>query len=250
MHRLNSLLCGLVVLLAFLGTSAKADAQDLNSLLTSADTEIAVIQGVLSTCTYDQTCVQISTRMGTVAGYAATLRVAATDPVANQVLATSTATSAMTELAVIQGIVEGATYLGVRQQLYTHVITLQTTVGQIQAAFATAAVPVTPVVVTPPEPVGPVAMDNVTFNQLVSSINAQSFGSDKLNVLRQALGSNYITCSQLVQLLPLFDFDSDRVDAAVTAFPSLTDPQNAFTLSSSFDFSSSFSDFQSRVGTW
>jgi len=248
MKRLNSLFCGLFVFLAFLGPSAKVDAQDLNSLLTSAETEIAVVQGILSTCTYDQTCVQISTRMGTVAGYAATLRVAATDPVANQVLATSTVTSATTELAVIQGIVEGATYLGVRQQLYTHVTTMQTTMGQIQTAFSTAATPVVPV--TPPEPVGPVAMDTVTFNQLVSSINAQSFGSDQLNVLRQALGSNYITCNQLVQLLTLFDFDSDRVDAAVAAFPSLVDPQNAFTLSSSFDFSSSFSDFQSRVGTW
>jgi len=87
-------------------------------------------------------------------------------------------------------------------------------------------------------PVAPVGMDAGAFNALRSQIDKAPFSDDKLSVLRTAVANNWITCAQLGELLEVFDFASDKLEAVGVARNSVVDPQNAFLLNDKFSFSS------------
>jgi hypothetical protein len=100
----------------------------------------------------------------------------------------------------------------------------------------------------PPPPAGPVPMPPAAFASLKGAIQVESFSDGKLRVLRSALADHHLEVQQAAQLLPLYDFSSDRVEAAVAIHPRLVDPQNFYQLYASFDFESDKEEVRKRLG--
>ncbi|MDP2275142.1 MAG: DUF4476 domain-containing protein [Archangium sp.] len=76
----------------------------------------------------------------------------------------------------------------------------------------------------------------VDFPALLEAVNAEAFGTAKLDVLRTA--NARLTVDQVGQLLELFSFSSEKVTVVEIAAPRLLDRQNAFKILGHFDFDS------------
>lgn len=74
---------------------------------------------------------------------------------------------------------------------------------------------------------GPAPMDSVSFRGLVSSLSATPNEFSKLDLVRNAVGSQRLTAQQLGPLLDAFQNELIRLDAAKAAAPRLVDPQHA-----------------------
>lgn len=100
--------------------------------------------------------------------------------------------------------------------------------------FAAPAPAPTPVVVAP---AGPTQMSGAQFARLVSAIEEQSFSAQKLDVLRTAASDAWFTCDQVGEVIELFTFGKDKVEAVGVVRDRIVDRQNAFTLYERFTFS-------------
>ncbi len=102
----------------------------------------------------------------------------------------------------------------------------------------------------PPPPVqtAPAHMPPAAFATLRGAIQTESFSDGKLRVLRSALTDHRLSVEQAAQILPLFDFSSDRVEAACAIHPRLVDPENFYRLYSAFDFESDKEEVRKRLG--
>ena len=83
-----------------------------------------------------------------------------------------------------------------------------------------------------------VPMDDETFAQYLQSIKEQTFSDEKLEYLRITSKKNYFTCQQLGQILDLFDFSDDKLEAVRILKPRIVDPENAFLIRDKFTFDS------------
>lgn len=88
----------------------------------------------------------------------------------------------------------------------------------------------------PPPQQGPMGIAPDRFARLVGAIQNENFPADKLNVLRTASGREYFSCEQVGQLVDLYDFPHDKVEAVRLTRGHIVDPENGYNLSSHFDF--------------
>ena len=102
----------------------------------------------------------------------------------------------------------------------------------------------------PPPPVrpAPVEMPPAAFATLRGAIQTESFSDGKLRVLNSALVDHRLSVQQASQILPLFDFSSDRVEACVAIHPRLVDPENFYQLYAAFDFDSDKEEVRKKLG--
>jgi hypothetical protein len=87
----------------------------------------------------------------------------------------------------------------------------------------------------PQQQVQPIS--DAMLRSIVLSINSESSGSDKMAILTEAAVSHYFLVSQVQQLLTLFAFTSDRLQAMRLLGPRILDPNNGHRLYGFFDFS-------------
>ncbi len=120
--------------------------------------------------------------------------------------------------------------------------------GQAQPPIAIPPQVTAPAPPPPPVQSQPVVMPPAAFASLRGAIQTESFGDGKLRVLRDAMASHRLNVKQAEQLLPLFDFSSDRIEAAVAIHPRLVDPENFYQLYGSFDFESDKETVRKRLG--
>lgn len=91
----------------------------------------------------------------------------------------------------------------------------------------------------PPVPIGPVVMDERTFNDLKRSINDASFEETKLSTAKTALNNNFVTTNQVIELCNLFSFENNKLEIAKFAFKNTVDQNNYFNVGNVFSFDSS-----------
>ena len=77
------------------------------------------------------------------------------------------------------------------------------------------------------------------FAQLKESIRKAPFADDKKKVFRLALQNNYITVSQLSELLKQFNFDDEKIDWATMAYNYTADTERFYQLRDLLVFDSS-----------
>jgi hypothetical protein len=87
------------------------------------------------------------------------------------------------------------------------------------------------------------AMDAVAFRGLVSSLTANSNEYTKLDLLRNAVGSQRVTAAQLGPVLDQFQNEYLKLDAAKAVVPRLVDPSHALGHASKFRNSFIAADF-------
>lgn len=86
--------------------------------------------------------------------------------------------------------------------------------------------------------VGPTPMTPATFATLHRSVAGQSFGSDKLVILRSALRENFVAVEQARALMGEFMVSRDRLDALRLLWPRVVDRENGYRFYEDFVFAS------------
>lgn len=85
---------------------------------------------------------------------------------------------------------------------------------------------------------GPMPMSPTDFNGLLEAVRTETFASDKLGVIRQAVnGGAWFTCAQVGELVERLTMSSEKVEVVSITRSQIVDPNNAFTLQKRFTFS-------------
>ena len=91
-------------------------------------------------------------------------------------------------------------------------------------------------------------MRDADFNSFYNSVEKASFDSDKKAVIRTVINSgNLLTCDQIVRILNLFRFDSDRVDVAADLYQVAYDKNNWFKVYDVFRFDSDRKKLEQKI---
>jgi len=103
----------------------------------------------------------------------------------------------------------------------------------------------------PPAPPPPVAMDPQTFSDVKQSIAGASFDDTKLSTAKSAVGNNYVSTDQVIEICRLLSFENTRLDFAKFAYSRTIDQGSYYKVGSVLDFDSNkqaLNDFISRGG--
>ena len=87
-------------------------------------------------------------------------------------------------------------------------------------------------------------MDDQSFGEAKETIAAKSFSDSKKQLAKQITRSNCLTTSQIVELLILMNFESDKLDFAKFAFAYTYDQDNYYKINEVFSFESSISELE------
>lgn len=83
------------------------------------------------------------------------------------------------------------------------------------------------------------AMNVRSFELLKQSIRRESFDEGKINITKTAVRNQFMSSSQVVELLGLFSFETSKLDIAKYLYHYSADPDNYYTVANAFGFSSS-----------
>lgn len=101
----------------------------------------------------------------------------------------------------------------------------------------------------PPPPPAPIfGMAPQTFQQLMISINSTPFDNTRLNIAKQAIMSNGATAQQILEIMGMLTFESNRLDLAKFAYRYVADPNNYFLVNNGFSFNSSINELNRFIG--
>jgi hypothetical protein len=93
------------------------------------------------------------------------------------------------------------------------------------------------------------AMSPSTMGSVLDQMKKQSFEDNKMNVIKQVLGSNCISTTQVKQLMSEFSFEENKLKVAKMCYAKTTDKGNYFILNDAFSFSSSADELQEFLET-
>lgn len=124
--------------------------------------------------------------------------------------------------------------------------TTTTTTGHIIAPA-----PVTEIVVYVPGYTGavgcPIPMSQPEFLNVKQSIASKTFEDSKLTIVKQVIGANCLLCSQVKEIMLLFDFEDTRLQLAKFAYGYTYDIGNYYQLNDAFDFESSIDELNEYI---
>ncbi|MBM4395465.1 MAG: DUF4476 domain-containing protein [Deltaproteobacteria bacterium] len=114
--------------------------------------------------------------------------------------------------------------------------------------------PPPPVVIVPPDrkvpPKAPDPMDDRDFADLLSQLKGMAFGSERVALLRDAVKRHRFTTGQVRQVVAIFNFGSEQVDAAATMYPRVVDKADFFKVIADLEFESERDELRRRVEEW
>ncbi len=91
----------------------------------------------------------------------------------------------------------------------------------------------------------PMSQDD--FSRLLNVIDSKSFESTREDIAMGAIGSNYFTSQQVLQMLNVFTFESTKVKVAKSAYDKVVNPDKYYIVYDAFTFESSISDLQASI---
>jgi len=91
------------------------------------------------------------------------------------------------------------------------------------------------------------AMGESSFQELLKSIENESFENTRTEILEDAAGRNYFTCQQLIDILKLFTFENNKIQACKIVYPKLVDQENFHMVYPSFTFSASKTEIKEWI---
>jgi len=93
----------------------------------------------------------------------------------------------------------------------------------------------------------PYPMADPDFEMAKRSIESKDFSDSKLRVAKQVLDVNCLLCSQVYQIVGLFDFEDDKLEIAKYAYGSTLDIGNYFRINDAFEFESSIEELDEYI---
>lgn len=91
-------------------------------------------------------------------------------------------------------------------------------------------------------------MEHGRFQQVISAMQAESFSDGMNRILADASYGAFFSVAQVKQVMSLYSFDDDKVDAAVSMYPQVCDVDGWFTVYQVLTFDSSRDDLRARTG--
>ncbi len=234
----------LLVLLCSLGSPAwgqSAEADQLQRALDELEVVEALISGKVTNATRTKALAEIeSARLQIQAVQAALLK-------AHGAVDVATTTGGGATVTVTEGPGGGGATLQVQGQGASLSINMNVQTDEPGVPVHAEAPPLPP---PPPPPVRPqpLEMAPAAFTSLKAAIQVESFADGKLRVLRDAMKTHKLTVAQAGEILPLYAFSSDRVEAAVAIHPALVDAENFYQLYAAFDFESDKEEVRQKLG--
>lgn len=99
-----------------------------------------------------------------------------------------------------------------------------------------------PIAICPPAPVEEILMkayptdDQKWFQELYQKVKDKPFKDERLKILREAARQSDFTCDEIVQLMKIFNFDDERLEALVILEPTIIDRENTDRIVDSMTF--------------
>ena len=92
-------------------------------------------------------------------------------------------------------------------------------------------------------------LSEARFSNMLSTIENQDFASSKKRIAKQVISNNCMVVSHLVEILELFDFESDKLEIAKFAYAYIYDIENYYEVNNVFDFESSIEELDDFLRT-
>ena len=99
-----------------------------------------------------------------------------------------------------------------------------------------------PIAISPPAPVEEIPSlayptdDQAWFQELYQKVKDKPFKDERLKILREAARQSDFTCDEIVQLMKIFNFDDERLEALVILEPTIIDRENTDRIVDSMTF--------------
>lgn len=99
-----------------------------------------------------------------------------------------------------------------------------------------------PIAICPPAPVEEIPSlayptdDQKWFQELYQKVKDKPFKDERLKILREAARQSDFTCDEIVQLMKIFNFDDERLEALVILEPTIIDWENTDRIVDSMTF--------------
>lgn len=99
-----------------------------------------------------------------------------------------------------------------------------------------------PIAICPPAPVEERPSlayptdDQAWFQELYQKVKDKPFKDERLKILREAARQSDFTCDEIVQLMKIFNFDDERLEALVILEPTIIDRENTDRIVDSMTF--------------
>lgn len=99
-----------------------------------------------------------------------------------------------------------------------------------------------PIAICPPAPVEERPSlayptdDQVWFQELYQKVKDKPFKDERLKILREAARQSDFTCDEIVQLMKIFNFDDEKLEALVILEPTIIDRENTDRIVDSMTF--------------
>jgi len=95
----------------------------------------------------------------------------------------------------------------------------------------------------------PWPMNDNDFFDAKNSISSKSFEDSKMTVAKQITGANCLLCSQVKEIMLLFNFEDSRLDFAKYAYDYVYDKNNYYKLNDAFSFESTIEELNQYIST-
>ncbi|MFA5623998.1 MAG: DUF4476 domain-containing protein [Bradymonadales bacterium] len=79
-------------------------------------------------------------------------------------------------------------------------------------------------------------MSSTEFSRFLDSVESEFNDSSKLDLVQEQTAHSPFTSAQVAKILRVFSFDNTRVQAAISLYPNVVDPQNWHTVYNEFEF--------------
>lgn len=82
-------------------------------------------------------------------------------------------------------------------------------------------------------------MSSADFRDLIQMIKKETFEETKLSILSDVAEKNYFTVDQVMELVEIFTFEDNKIEAAKTLYPRTVEKGKFYKVYSVFTYSSS-----------
>ncbi|AFD08443.1 DUF4476 domain-containing protein [Solitalea canadensis] len=94
-----------------------------------------------------------------------------------------------------------------------------------------------------------IPMTSGEFDQLKNSLKDRSFDDKKMDLLKVVINNNYFSTNQVKEIVKLFSFNNNQLNAAKLLYPYTVDQEYYYTVGDAFTFSSSKNDLDKFLAT-
>lgn len=95
----------------------------------------------------------------------------------------------------------------------------------------------------------PWPMQQPDFEESKKSVASKNFEDSKLTVAKQIAGANCLLCSQVKEIMQLFNFEESKLDFAKFAYDHVYDVNNYYKLNDAFSFESTIEELNQYIST-